>query len=252
MKFVMDKQNTFKAVFFDFGGTLMDNESDKIAHHYMMKKIKEHYSLPATEEHLVSLYESQLFNPDMTIKDNYQRDNSLFKELHYYSEHAFKSMLEQFKIETGKSDINWFNEIYLSCHLKHVQLVEGVWDAILFVKNKGYHCGVISDIDNYYQTKQFEALNLNNAFNSITTSEETRTYKPEPYIFKIALSKAGYGGNECLMIGDSFTKDIIGGKKMGMTTIWINRYQNNSDKKDQADYIIEQFKDIIQIFKKIL
>lgn len=65
---VMDIQNNLKAVFFDFGGTLMDTESDKIAHFHMMKAIKEHYQLPVTEEQLVNLYESQLFNHDMTIK----------------------------------------------------------------------------------------------------------------------------------------------------------------------------------------
>ena len=64
----MNKQNNLKAVFFDFGGTLMDNESDKIAHFHMMKTIKKNYQLPVTEEQLLNLYESQLFNHDMTIK----------------------------------------------------------------------------------------------------------------------------------------------------------------------------------------
>lgn len=247
----MKKQNNFKAVFFDFGGTLMDTESDKIAHFHMMKAIKEHYQLPVTGGQLVNLYESQLFNQDMTIKGRSQGGVVQFKRLHFYSENAFKSLLGQFNIGISSSDIDWFNEIYLHNHLKYVQLVEGALDAIFIVKENGYHCGVISDIDKDYQLRQFQALNLDNAFHSITTSEEVRTYKPNPYIFKIALDKANCRGNESLMIGDSYSKDIVGGKNMGMTTIWINRYQNNADKAILADYIVDQFKEIIPIFSKI-
>ena len=248
----MNKQNNLKAVFFDFGGTLMDNESDKIAHFHMMKAIKEHYQFPVTEEQLVNIYESQLFNTDMTIKGRSQDDGIQFKRFHLYSENAFKSLLGHFHIRISSSDIDWFNEIYLHNHLKYVQLVEGVLDAICLVKENGYHCGVISDIDNDYQLRQFQALNLDDAFHSITTSEEVRTYKPNPDIFKIALAKANCRGNESLMIGDSYSKDIVGGKNMDMTTIWINRYQNNADRAIQTDYIVKQFKEIIPIFKRIL
>ncbi len=229
----------------------MDTESDKIAHFHMMKAIKEHYQLPVTEEQLVNLYESQLFNHDMTIKGRSQGDGVQFKRLHLYSENAFKSLLVYFNIGVSSSDIDWFNEIYLHNHLKYVQLVEGALDAISLVKENGYHCGVISDIDNDYQLRQFQALNLDDTFHSITTSEEVRSYKPDPDIFRIALDKANCRGNESLMIGDSYSKDIVGGKNMNMTTIWINHYQNNADKAIQADYIVKQFKEIIPIFSKI-
>ncbi len=54
------------------------------------------------------------------------------------------------------------------------------------------------------------------------------------------------------MIGDSYSKDIAGGKNLDMTTIWIDNYQNNLQKPALADYTIKQLKDIIPIFNKIL
>jgi 2-haloacid dehalogenase/putative hydrolase of the HAD superfamily len=54
------------------------------------------------------------------------------------------------------------------------------------------------------------------------------------------------------MIGDSYSKDIAGGKNLDMTTIWIDNYQNNLQKPTLADYTIKQLKDIIPIFNKIL
>jgi putative hydrolase of the HAD superfamily len=248
----MKKKNSLKAVFFDFGGTLMDSESDKIAHIHMMKDIKEQYRLPVSENILVNMYESQLFNHDMTIKNRSQNNNGKFTRLHFYSENAFKSLLQEFNIETTYSDIDWFNKIYLKNHLKFVKLVEGVKEGISLVKDKGYHCGIISDIDNDYQLKQFQALNLDNAFDSITTSEEVKAYKPDEVIYKVALDKANCQGNQALMVGDSYHKDIAGAKKMNMTTIWINYYQNSKEEKCLADYIIKEFKEILTIFNEIL
>ncbi len=239
-------------MFFDFGGTLMDSESDKLAHVHMIKAIKKQYRLPVSETALVSLYESQLFNHDMTIKNRSRSNNKQFTKLHFYSENAFKFLLKQLNIKANTRDLEWFNRIYLDNHLKYIKLVDGAREAISLVKNNGYHCGIISDIDNDYQLIQFQTLNLDNSFHSITTSEEVRAYKPDAYIYKIALQKARCQGNESLMIGDSYSKDISGGKKMNMTTIWINRYQNNKDEATDADYIIKNFREIIPIFEEIL
>jgi len=187
----------------------------------------------------------------MTIKD-FSIDNDIkFKKLMAISNNAFQEMLKIFDISAKKADMDWFNRIHLENHLKYAQLVEGAWEVINLVKEKGYHCGIISDIDNDYQVQQFQALNLSKVFDSITTSEEVNTYKPDPYIFEVALRKANCSGDESLMIGDSYSKDIAGGKNMSMTTIWIDNYQNNRTEPVLADYTITQLKDIIPIFEKI-
>ena len=47
--------------------------------------------------------------------------------------------------------------------------------------------------------------------------------KPDPGIFEIALNHLGYTDkNRVLMIGDSLTSDIQGGKNFGIDTCWYN------------------------------
>ncbi len=230
----------------------MDAESDKTAHLYMMKEIKRHYQLPASEEELLSLYHTRLFNQDMTLIGNPQNDDIPFQKLHFYSENAFRFLLRKYDIKAASSDMGLFAQMYLDHHLKYIQLSEGSWEAIQLVKEKKCHCGMISDIDHDYQVRQFEELRLNDVFDSITTSEEVKNYKPKPDIFNVALGRAHCQGKEAMMIGDSYNKDIVGGKNMGMTTIWINRYQNLAEKKDLADYIVTQLLDIIPILDQLL
>ncbi len=248
----------FKAVFFDFGGTLMDAESDKRAHYHMMKEIKDNYRLVIPVEELIFLFEKQLFNKDTTLKINpdteYEKNN--FQKLYTYYEASFQSLLESCNLAFKPSDLNIFKNIYLKNHLKYITLSEGAMESIFMVKEKGYHCGIISDIDIDYQEKQFKALNIDQEFNSITTSEEIEIYKPAAPIFEAALKKANCLGKEALMIGDSYEKDIVGGKNMGMTTIWINRYQKQIDTNynidSMADFTVVQLKDILPILERLL
>ena len=256
-----NKNSSYKAVFFDFGGTLMDAESDRKAHYYMMKEVKDIYHLPSPVEELVILYEKQLFNKDMTLRDNTEDDDkgdNHFKKLYFYYEFSFQTLLKHYNIRISPADFPLFKKIYIENHLKYISLSEGAWDVILLVKEKGYHCGIISDIDLDYQQEQFKALTIDQAFHSITTSEEVRYYKPAAPIFEAALKKANCLGKEALMIGDSYHRDIVGGKQMGMLTIWLNNYQkqigtNNTftDFAD-ADFIVNELKEIMPILKNIL
>lgn len=253
-----NKKSFYKAVFFDFGGTLMDAESDRKAHYYMMKEVKDIYHLPSSIEELVIIYEKQLFNKDMTLKDspgNNNADGNHFKKLYFYYELSFQTLLKHYNIRVSPADFPLFKKIYIENHLKYISLAEGAWDTILLVKEKGYHCGIISDIDLDYQQEQFKALTIDQAFHSITTSEEVRYYKPASPIFEAALKKANCSGREALMIGDSYHRDIVGGKQMGMLTIWINNYQKQTDKNNNfvdADYIVNELKEIIPILKNVL
>ena len=112
--------------------------------------------------------------------------------------------------------------------------------------------GIISDIDNDFQAFQFKVLEISGLFDSITTSEEVQSYKPESKIFQVALNKVRCQGEESVIIGDSYKKDIIGGKNMGMTTIWINKFSGNNTDNDKADFIVKDLKEISPILKELI
>ncbi len=53
-------------------------------------------------------------------------------------------------------------------------------------------------------------------------------------------------------IGDSYKKDIVGGKNMGMTTIWINKFSGGDVDKNQADFVVKHLKEISPILKELI
>ena len=241
----------FKAIFFDFGGTLMCAESDNVAHLHMMKEVIQRYNLPASPEDMVTKYNSYLFTKEMTLLDTDPEEKS-FTSLHESTKKAFKGVLEKYNIQPSKEDFQWFNKSFFENHKKYIKLFPETLLILRELKNTDLHMGIISDIDNDFQEFQFKVFGISKIFDSITTSEEVQIYKPKEKIFQVALNKAGCQGKESIIVGDSYKKDIMGGKNMGMTTIWINKFSGDNSDNDKADFIVKDLKEISPILKELI
>lgn len=60
-------------------------------------------------------------------------------------------------------------------------------------------------------------------FDHIIISGEFGRGKPAAEIFEHALSKLELKPEDCAMVGDKLTTDILGANTVGMTSVWINR-----------------------------
>lgn len=61
-------------------------------------------------------------------------------------------------------------------------------------------------------------------FDHIIISGEFGKGKPDVTIFEHALSKLELTADECVMVGDKLTTDILGANTAGITSVWINRH----------------------------
>jgi len=236
----------YKAIFFDFGGTLMCAESDNVAHLHMMKEVIQKYNLPASPEDMVTKYNSYLFTKEMTLLDTDPEEKS-FTPLRESTKKALRGVLGEYNIRPSKEDFQWFSKSFFENHKKYIKLFPETLLILRESKKTNLHVGIISDIDNDFRDFQFKAFGISEIFDSITTSEEVQSYKPEPKIFQVALNKARCRGEESIIIGDSYKKDIIGGKNMGMTAIWINKFSGDDADMDKADFVVKHLKEVSPI-----
>ena len=83
----------------------------------------------------------------------------------------------------------------------------------------------------------------------VVTSESSRSYKPNKKIFDDALSMLGCNPDEVIHIGDSQRADILGGKKAGMVTVWLDRkcYGKINEGIPEPDYTISDLRELIDI-----
>ena len=63
---------------------------------------------------------------------------------------------------------------------------------------------------------------IDHYFKVVVNSEMAGVKKPNPYIFKLAMKRAGARPERSLMIGDSFEADVLGALNAGMHALYFN------------------------------
>jgi 2-haloalkanoic acid dehalogenase type II len=86
-------------------------------------------------------------------------------------------------------------------------------------------------------------------FDGIYTSEKIKAYKPSKIFFEKILKKIKFNKDEILFIGDSLEDDIIGANTIGLKTVLIDRKNNSQYIKSEANYIIKDMYELINIIK---
>lgn len=103
--------------------------------------------------------------------------------------------------------------------------------TLIYLKQKGYHLGIISNGLTIKQWEKLIRLNLHHFFDDVITSQEVGVEKPDPLIFKVAIERMGCKSNKSVMIGNKFHEDIVGALDAGMSAILVNSELTNADKE---------------------
>jgi 2-haloacid dehalogenase len=60
-------------------------------------------------------------------------------------------------------------------------------------------------------------------FESVTTAQQARCYKPGREIFQMALKKASATPDQIVHVGQSIYHDVLPAQSLGLATVWVNR-----------------------------
>jgi 2-haloacid dehalogenase len=82
-----------------------------------------------------------------------------------------------------------------------------------------YRLALVSNIDD----DLLAATSLGRTFDLICTAERAKGYKPDGTLFRDLIARAGCGRDNILHSGQSQFTDMVGGKPLGLTIVWINR-----------------------------
>ncbi len=84
-----------------------------------------------------------------------------------------------------------------------------------------YKLAIISNVDD--DLFAFSEQKLQVRFDWIITAQQARSYKPSLNNFHLALERIGLPSNKILHVAQSLFHDIAPAKKLGLSTVWVNR-----------------------------
>ena len=90
------------------------------------------------------------------------------------------------------------------------------------LKGRGLDLHLVSNNTDYLP-ELVGRLGWSPLFRSITYSQEVGAEKPDPRIFRLALGRAGCAPGEVLHVGDSWEADVLGARAVSIPALWIDR-----------------------------
>lgn len=112
-----------------------------------------------------------------------------------------------------------------------------------------YTTAILSDAPRLKAWIRLVTMGIDGYFDKVICREDTRRTKLKLAPFRRVARELDVRPEECLMIGDNVSRDIVNGKKAGMKTCFA-KYGNTlspPDKPSGADYEIEKIEDLLRI-----
>ena len=131
---------------------------------------------------------------------------------------------------------------------RYAVLKDETIDVLERLKGK-YRLCIISNGYPYSQHNKIKQVRIEDYFDVILVSGDLDFKKPEAEIFAYAAEQLGVKCEECLMIGDVFSSDILGAIRAGVTPVWILE-DTERPSMDYHGYRIEKLDQIFDILEK--
>ncbi len=204
-----------KGYIFDYGGTLDTNGC-----HWGRVLFR------AYQKHHIPIKEEQFFEAYVFAERYLGKNPVIKKDFTFFDTLKSKLSLEiQFLREDGSWNVNEedalkaLNEILHTLYLdvkKEISRSKNVLEKL----SKNYPMALVS---NFYGNINvvLKEFHLDSYFKHVIESAVVGVRKPDPKIFSLGVEALGLEPKEVIVVGDSFSKDIIPAKEVGCKTIWF-------------------------------
>ncbi len=148
-----------------------------------------------------------------------------------------------------KSDVIERFISFYSTHLyDYTRPYTGVIDTLKSLP--AYKKAVVTNKKENLSKRLLEGLRMVEYFELVLGPESSKEKKPSPAPVLKAMEIIGYGPEETLIVGDS-NADIESGKKAGIRTIAVTYGYRHVQYLNNADYLINDFEELISILRRL-
>lgn len=213
-------------VFFDMGGTLID-ESAQVLH--IVSEIR------------YGFYEFGL----------YYSPEKIYRLLIKGSKN-FISNSEKAAIRALSENEEQYESVLPAAHYHHeLEYLFPEVESLLETLSKKYRLGIIGNQD-LGGEERLKGHGIHHFFSVFALSAELGVKKPDPRIFELALQMADCKAENAAFVGDRLDNDIYPAKALGFTTVRVLQgyasHQRAPSKEYEPDFTVESISDISKLF----
>lgn len=213
----------YQHIFFDLDNTLWDFDRSSILAFDKIFDIFQliNYGIPSAKE-----FHTTYFGYNNTLWEQY-RQGKIDKD--FLKNERFRLPLLDYGINDDKL-AHELGESYTQLAATTVALVPNTMEILSYLKEKGYKIHLITNGFLEVQNIKMQASGLDKMIDISIVSEKVGFKKPDHRIFHHAIREVGGTIENCVMIGDDLSVDIIPAKEIGMKHVYFNRKNILHDK----------------------
>lgn len=208
----MNVQQPLQGIFLDFYGTLAGG--DRQAVELICQAVIDDLGLTLSASDLAVRWGHRYF---AAIEDCRDHDFRNLVQIEY------QTLIETVEPLAGAFDARPYVD-RLSAYLADPPLFEEVPEVLAALR---LPVCIVSNADDHELRLALDRHGLR--FAHVVTSESTRSYKPHPGIFQVALARTGWSADRVVHVGDSLHSDVGGAKALGLKAAWLHRVDRISD-----------------------
>lgn len=142
-------------------------------------------------------------------------------------------------------------EYYEECLAESAYPLSGAEEALEKLCG-GYRLFLASNGTQKVQERRLLKTGFGKYFEKAFVSEEIGFFKPDRRYFDTCFKQiSGFDKSKAVMVGDSISSDISGGKNAGIRTVWLNRFEIKNESEIKPDYEISDISELPELIKNI-
>ena len=135
-------------------------------------------------------------------------------------------------------------EAYRAASLFQLQLYPDVRNVLTSLKSR-FRMGAVSDGQSVWAVPELYSVGLSEFFDPVIISSDFGYRKPDERMFVLALKQMNLTPAEVLFIGNDMYRDVYGGHRLGMKTIFFRSNEGEQRKMGaEPDYLIFKFSEL--------
>ncbi|NCB42436.1 MAG: HAD family hydrolase [Clostridia bacterium] len=210
----------FKAVLFDFDGTIMN-----------------------TNDIIIQSWQH-------TFKAIEGKERPIEEITPSFGEPLFVTMEKFFPGENTEAMVSTYRDYQRKVYTDQIDMFPGIAEVIKTLKKNGYMVAIVTSRLWESTTQGLYKFDIAHMFDAVVSAEDTTVHKPDPAPCLICLEKLGVKPEEAIFVGDS-KFDVLCAKNAGVKSVLVGWSicvtEEQKDGLYKPDYFIEKPEELLNL-----
>ena len=158
---------------------------------------------------------------------------------------AFASCCQHFDVDASQGHVDAYTDAQRESVVAHLQPRKDCLQTLAALRKRGHCIGIVSNIDDDWLIPLRQKWQLSDYVDDMLSSESARSCKPDSRIFELACERLDCQPADVAFVGDDEINDVVGGNRMGMTTVLLETSVNPTS-KSAANHVIQTLTELVE------